>query len=48
MVDETLNAMIQILEQRLVAHEEAAIKKYKELDSKLQADPRLAILHGGR
>jgi hypothetical protein len=37
---------MQILDARLLAHEESAVKKYKELDSKLQADPRLAVLHG--
>lgn len=35
---------IQILEQRLVAHEEAALKKFSDLDMKLAADPRLRIL----
>ena len=37
---------IHILEQRLVAHEEAALKKFAELDSKLSADPRLKVLKG--
>ena len=35
---------IGILEQRLVAHEESALKKYQALDEKLSADPRLAAL----
>jgi len=35
---------IQILEQRLVAHEEAALKKYSVLDAKLASDPRLRVL----
>mmetsp|Transcript_10574 Transcript_10574/g.24612 ORF Transcript_10574/g.24612 Transcript_10574/m.24612 type:complete len:966 (+) Transcript_10574:92-2989(+) len=35
---------IGILEQRLVAHEESALKKYKALDEKLAKDPRLAVL----
>jgi hypothetical protein len=35
---------IQILEQRLVAHEEAALKKFGELDAKLASDPRLKVL----
>eukprot|EP01038_Epipyxis_sp_PR26KG_P004830 gene4830-6769_t len=35
---------IQILEQRLAAHEETAIKKYADLDIKLSSDPRLKIL----
>ena len=35
---------IQILEQRLVAHEESAIQKFGNLDSKLSAEPRLAVL----
>jgi hypothetical protein len=35
---------IQILEQRLVAHEEAALKKFAELDAKLASDPRLRVL----
>ncbi len=32
---------IQILENRLRAHEKGAIKKYTELDEKLSNDPRL-------
>jgi hypothetical protein len=35
---------IQILEQRLSAHEEAALKKFSDLDMKLSVDPRLKIL----
>ncbi len=35
---------IQILEQRLAQHEEAALKKYADLDAKLLADPRLKVL----
>jgi hypothetical protein len=35
---------IQILEKRLKHHEEQAIRKYYELDSKLRSDPRLAVL----
>jgi len=35
---------IQILEQRLVAHEESAIQKFGNLDSKLSTEPRLAVL----
>jgi hypothetical protein len=35
---------IQILEQRLAAHEEAALRKFSELDLKLSNDPRLRIL----
>jgi hypothetical protein len=35
---------IGILEQRLVAHEESALKKYQALDEKLSADSRLAAL----
>lgn len=35
---------IQILEQRLVSHEEAALKKFAELDQRLGNDPRLRIL----
>jgi hypothetical protein len=34
----------QILEQRLAAHEEAALKKFAELDAKLSQDERLKIL----
>mmetsp|Transcript_69999 Transcript_69999/g.195823 ORF Transcript_69999/g.195823 Transcript_69999/m.195823 type:complete len:880 (-) Transcript_69999:41-2680(-) len=36
---------IQILEQRLVNHEETALKKYQDLDEKLTADPRLTVLN---
>lgn len=35
---------IQILEQRLAAHEEAALKKFAELDLRLSNDPRLKVL----
>jgi hypothetical protein len=35
---------IQILEQRLASHEDAALKKFKELDMRLAADPRLIVL----
>lgn len=35
---------IQILEQRLSAHEESAMRKFAELDAKLSADPRLRVL----
>ena len=35
---------IQILEQRLAAHEEAALKKFADLDLKLSNDPRLKVL----
>jgi hypothetical protein len=35
---------IQILEQRLVTHEETALKKFLDLDVKLGGDPRLKIL----
>ena len=35
---------IQILEQRLVQHEENALRKYKEMDAKLLADPRMSVL----
>eukprot|EP00953_Heterococcus_sp_UTEX-ZZ885_P009290 5491-Heterococcus_DN1.PRE.2 len=38
---------IQILEQRLVQHEETALKKYSDLDSKLANDPRLSAIKGG-
>jgi hypothetical protein len=37
---------IQILEQRLTRHEETALQKYADMDQKLHADPRLAILNG--
>jgi len=36
---------IQILERRLQQHEEAALKKYADMDEKLAKDPRLAILN---
>lgn len=35
---------IQILEQRLASHEEAALRKYADLDAKLSNDPRLRVL----
>lgn len=35
---------INILEQRLASHEEAALKKFSNLDQKLNSDPRLRIL----
>lgn len=35
---------IQILEQRLAAHEETALKKYADLDAKLSSDSRLKVL----
>mmetsp|Transcript_26137 Transcript_26137/g.56492 ORF Transcript_26137/g.56492 Transcript_26137/m.56492 type:complete len:176 (+) Transcript_26137:121-648(+) len=35
---------IQILEQRLASHEEAALRKFTELDAKLSSDPRLRVL----
>jgi hypothetical protein len=35
---------IQILEQRLAAHEEAALRKFTDLDAKLSNDPRLKVL----
>ncbi|GMI05467.1 hypothetical protein TrVE_jg4585 [Triparma verrucosa] len=35
---------IQILEQRLVQHEENALKKFKDMDQKLLADPRMNVL----
>ena len=35
---------IQILEQRLAAHEEAAVRKFADLDLKLSSDPRLKVL----
>ena len=38
---------IQILEQRLVQHEESALKKYKDMDNKLVADPRLSVIRHG-
>lgn len=36
---------IQILEQRLARHEEAALHKYAEMDKRLYNDPRLRVLH---
>lgn len=36
---------IGILEQRLVAHEESALKKYHALDERISSDPRMAALH---
>ena len=38
---------IHILEQRLKRHEEQALQKYYELDSKLRNDARLAVLTAG-
>jgi hypothetical protein len=38
---------IQILEQRLVAHDESALKKFSDLDMKLANDPRLRVLKAG-
>lgn len=35
---------IQILEQRLVAHEESALKKFSDLDIRLASDQRLRVL----
>jgi hypothetical protein len=35
---------IQILEQRLASHEDAALKKFAELDMRLAADSRLKVL----
>jgi len=35
---------IQILEQRLAAHEEAAVRKFADLDQKLSSDSRLKVL----
>ena len=35
---------IQILEQRLATHEEAALRKFSELDAKLSTDERLMVL----
>jgi hypothetical protein len=35
---------IQILEQRLAAHEESALRKFADLDLKLSNDPRLKVL----
>jgi hypothetical protein len=32
---------IEILTQRLISHEDTAVKKYTELDEKLANDPRL-------
>lgn len=36
---------IQILEQRLSRHEDAALQKFAELDTTLRNDPRLSCLH---
>eukprot|EP00752_Nemacystus_decipiens_P018589 g16667.t1 len=36
---------IQVLEQRLVQHEENALKKYADVDAKLASDPRLRALN---
>eukprot|EP00904_Undaria_pinnatifida_P000051 jgi/Undpi1/10046/HiC_scaffold_28.g12500.m1 len=36
---------IQVLEQRLVQHEESALKKYADVDAKLASDPRLRALN---
>lgn len=36
---------IQILEQRLARHEDQALQKFAELDTKLRNDPRLSCLH---
>ncbi|KAK3273495.1 hypothetical protein CYMTET_18285 [Cymbomonas tetramitiformis] len=38
---------IHILEQRLKRHEEQALQKYYDLDSKLRNDPRLGVLMTG-
>jgi len=35
---------VQILEQRLAAHEETALKKFQDLDAKLADDPRMRAL----
>ena len=35
---------IQILEQRLASHEETALKKFAEMDSRLTLDARLKVL----
>lgn len=35
----------QVLEQRLVQHEENALKKYADVDAKLASDPRLRALN---
>jgi hypothetical protein len=35
---------IQILEQRLIQHEETALQKYADIDARLSKDPRLAVL----
>lgn len=35
---------IQILQQRLDAHEQSALRKYADLDLKLSNDPRLKVL----
>ncbi|CAM9572041.1 unnamed protein product, partial [Hapterophycus canaliculatus] len=36
-----------VLEQRLVQHEENALKKYADVDAKLASDPRLRALASG-
>ena len=36
---------IQILEQRLARHEDQALQKFAELDTKLRNDPRLSSIH---
>lgn len=36
---------MQVLEQRLVQHEENALKKYADVDAKLASDPRLRALN---
>ena len=36
---------IQILEQRLSRHEDNALYKFAELDTRLRNDPRLSSLH---
>lgn len=35
----------QVLEQRLLQHEENALKKYADVDAKLASDPRLKVLN---
>ena len=35
---------IQILEQRLASHEESALRKFADLDTKLSNDQRLRVL----
>ena len=36
---------IQILEQRLLNHEETALSKYRDLDVLLQQDPRISAMN---